>query len=155
MYDSVAFSIFTLLCSHHPTQNIFIIPNQNISQTQTQKYPWNANSPLLSPPSSYNLYFLSLWICLFYIPYVSGISDIKKTWPQEMCNLFTFCPLSFLRALAHGASQTRGLIGAVVAGLCHSHSNDGSLTHWARPGIKPTTSWFLVRFISAVPWWEL
>ena len=35
------------------------------------------------------------------------------------------------------------------------HSNTQSLTHWARPGIEPATSWFLVGFISAVPWWEL
>ena len=29
-----------------------------------------------------------------------------------------------------------------------AHSNAGSLTHWARPGIEPTTTWFLVRFIN-------
>ena len=27
-----------------------------------------------------------------------------------------------------------------------AHSNDVSLTHWVRPGIKPTSSWILVRF---------
>ena len=32
-----------------------------------------------------------------------------------------------------------------------AHSNAGSATHWARPGIKPTTSWFLVWFISTAP----
>ena len=31
----------------------------------------------------------------------------------------------------------------------------GSLTHRARPGIKPVSSWILVRFISAEPPWEL
>ena len=36
-----------------------------------------------------------------------------------------------------------------------AHGNAGSLTHWARPGIKPTTSWFLNGFISAVPQQEL
>ena len=36
-----------------------------------------------------------------------------------------------------------------------AHGNAGSLTHWARPGIEPATSWFLVRFVSAVPQWEL
>ena len=69
---------------------------------------------------------------------------------------------------AYGGSQTRGPIGAVVAGLYHSYSNTrsephlqptpqltGSLTHWARPGIEPTTSWFLVGFVSAVPRWKL
>ena len=34
-------------------------------------------------------------------------------------------------------------------------SNTGSLTLQARPGIEPTTSWFLVRFISAAPQLEL
>ena len=36
-----------------------------------------------------------------------------------------------------------------------AHGNAGSLTHWARPGIEPTTSQFLVRFISAAPPREL
>ena len=36
-----------------------------------------------------------------------------------------------------------------------AHSNAGSLTCWARAGIKPATSWFLVGFISAAPRWEL
>jgi len=29
-----------------------------------------------------------------------------------------------------------------------AHGNAGSLTHRARPGIKPATSWFLVRFFN-------
>ena len=36
-----------------------------------------------------------------------------------------------------------------------AHGNAGSSTHWAGPGIEPATSWFLVRFISAAPQWEL
>ena len=47
---------------------------------------------------------------------------------------------------ACGSSQTRGRIGAIAAGLHHSHSNSGSLTHWARPGIEPVSSWILIRF---------
>ena len=31
--------------------------------------------------------------------------------------------------MAHGSSQARGLIGAVAAGLRHSHSNVGSELH--------------------------
>ena len=34
-------------------------------------------------------------------------------------------------------------------------SNTGSLTHWVRPGIKPASSWMLVRFVSTEPRWEL
>ena len=62
---------------------------------------------------------------------------------------------------AYGGSPATGRIGAVAAGLHHSHGNaraasatyttvqgnTGSLTHWTRPGIKPATSWF----ISTVP----
>jgi len=29
-----------------------------------------------------------------------------------------------------------------------SHGNAGSLTHWARPGIKPASSWMPVRFVN-------
>ena len=36
-----------------------------------------------------------------------------------------------------------------------AQGNTRSLTHWVRPGIEPTTSWFLVRFISAASRWEL
>ena len=44
--------------------------------------------------------------------------------------------------------------------ICHlnystAHGNAGSLTHWAKPGIKPASSWILVRLISAVPQWEI
>ena len=56
---------------------------------------------------------------------------------------------------AYGGSQARGLTGAVAAGLHHSHSNARSLTHWARPGIKPATSCLLVGFVSAAPQQEL
>ena len=56
----------------------------------------------------------------------------------------------------HMSSQARGPIGAVkTAGLCHSHSNDGSLTHWARPGLEPTSWRILVRFITSEPCREL
>ena len=35
-----------------------------------------------------------------------------------------------------------------------SGSNTRSLTHWARPGIEPPSSWTLVEFITAEPQWE-
>ena len=35
------------------------------------------------------------------------------------------------------------------------HSNARSLTHGARPGIEPATSWLLIRFVSAAPQQEL
>ena len=42
-----------------------------------------------------------------------------------------------------------------ICNLHHSSWQAGSLTHWARPGMEPSTSWFLVSFISAVPRQEL
>ena len=36
-----------------------------------------------------------------------------------------------------------------------AHDNARSLTHWARPGSEPATSWFLIGFTSAAPWLEL
>ena len=33
-------------------------------------------------------------------------------------------------------------------------SNTRSLTHWAGPGVKPTSSWILVGFFTAEPQWE-
>ena len=76
------------------------------------------------------------------------------------CLLFRAAPA------AYEGSQARGPIRAAAAGPRHSHSNMGSeprlqptpqitATLWAKPGIEPETSWFLVRSISTAPWWEL
>ena len=42
-------------------------------------------------------------------------------------------------------------IRAVSMTYTTAHGNTGSLTHWVRPGIKPTTSWFIVGFVSPAP----
>ena len=68
---------------------------------------------------------------------------------------FFLFAISWAAPPAYGGSQARGWIGAVAAGLRQSHSNSGSkpasathttahgnagsLTHWARPGMEPTT----------------
>ena len=55
-----------------------------------------------------------------------------------MLILFIYLFIWLLRAApaAYGGSQARGLIGAVA-------------------GIEFAASWFLVRFVSTAPWWEL
>ena len=35
-----------------------------------------------------------------------------------------------------------------------AHGDAGSLTHWWRPGIKSSSLWILVGFITAESWWE-
>ena len=91
----------------------------------------------------------------------------------QLCNHFKFFVFVFFRttSVAYANSQARGLMGAVAAGLLHSHSNTRSephlrptpqftatpdpLNHWARPGIESESSWIVVRFVTAEPWWEL
>ena len=63
--------------------------------------------------------------------------------------LFTATPMTY------GSSWARGQIRASAAGLCHSHSNARSLSHQARPGIEPASSWMLLRFVSVEPQQEL
>ena len=50
--------------------------------------------------------------------------------------------------------QQRG-IWAMSVTCTTAHGDARSSTHWARPGVEPPTSWFLVRFISDVPQQEL
>ena len=90
--------------------------------------------------------------------------------PQQI-HMLKSLSFVFLRAtpMAYGGSQPRGLnqsyccwpipqqcrIQAVSATYTTARGNAGSLTHWVRPGMEPPTSWFLVWFVSAAPWWEL
>ena len=73
-------------------------------------------------------------------------SNYKLKHVLEQIFFFFFFPLSLSFRPAfktYESSQTRSLILA------------WSLTHWAGPGIKHTTSWILVRFVTTKPQWEL
>ena len=83
-----------------------------------------------------------------------------RTWFLFFCLFvfFVFLSVFFVfRATptAHGGSQARGQIKTVAASLLHSCSNARSLTHWARPGIEPVSSWTWVGLVSTETWWEL
>ena len=77
--------------------------------------------------------------------------------------VFFFFLLFKAAPVAYGSSQARGLMGVTAAAMpdlsliCDLHHS--SRQHWilnrVRPGIEPTISWFLVRFISSAPWQEL
>ena len=47
-------------------------------------------------------------------------------------------------------TQDLSLVGHTAA-----HGNAGSVTRWARPGIKPMSSWILGGFVTAEPRWKL
>ena len=62
---------------------------------------------------------------------------------------------SELQLVAYAYSYSNGRIGAESVTHTTGHGNTRSLTHRARPGIEPTTSWMLVRFVSAALQWKL
>ena len=89
---------------------------------------------------------------------------VECFYHKRVLNLLCVCMYFRTELSAYGNSQARGPIGAAAASLCHSHSNARSeprlpptpqlaatpdpLTHWARPGIKPASSWILVGFLT-------
>ena len=97
-----------------------------------------------------------------------AVMPLKWCITKELLFLFFGYFLPFRATpMAHGGYQARGQIGAAAAGLHHSpqqcriwaisvtyttaQGNARPLTHWARPGIKPASSWMLVRWAR----WEL
>ena len=98
-----------------------------------------------------------------------GLWDMENKLPK-ISFFFFFFLLFRATHVAYRGSQERGWIRPTAAGLYQPQprriwassstytiapSNAESLTHWARPGIEPSTSWLLVRFTSAVSQWEL
>ena len=79
------------------------------------------------------IYIFSKWQKIHIVPQIMmwGILDWKA---QKKVPLFYFIFCLF-RAMpsAYGGSQATGPVGAVAAGLRHSHSNVGS-----KPGLRPT-----------------
>ena len=102
-----------------------------------------------------------------------GISTPCLLWWLEFISFsfFFFFFLFRVAAVAYGSSQARGWIGTADASYTTatatpdlSHVWDlhhSSQQHWIpnplskAPGIEPSTSRFLVRFVSTVPRWEL
>ena len=88
---------------------------------------------------------------------------MKVCWHffEERVSYYNFCFFWLFRAttVAYRSSQAGSWIGVPAPGLpqpqqCEiqalsatytsAHGNSRSLTHWARPGIEPTSSWILV-----------
>ena len=108
---------------------------------------------------------------LTYIQHLGQKSMADLSGPKSQCFVLLFVFVLLYRAalVAYRSSQARGQIGAVSCWpkpqphqiqatsviYTTAHSNAGSLTCWARPGIKPACSWILVGFITTEPQWEL
>ena len=52
---------------------------------------------------------------------------------------------------AYGSSQARVQIGAVAAGLHHSHGNAQILNPLSEARIEPLSSWILAGFVTTEP----
>ena len=101
---------------------------------------WAVQKPLLTWPEDspdflfFSFSFFSLSFLLFG----------PHLWQMEVPRLGV---QSELQLLAFAQPQQQG-IWAMSVTYTTAHSNSGSLTHWARPGIKLESSWILVRFFN-------
>ena len=74
---------------------------------------------------------MTAYVKIYFMIQISHCSkENKKGFSVFFLPWFYFLFCLFRAALAaYGGSQAKRLIGAVAAGLCHSHSNAESLTH--------------------------
>ena len=70
-------------------------------------------SPSSSTPSNHES-ILYVWVCFFFLIFIYSFIYLFIYW------------LFRATATAYGGSQARGQVGAVAAGLHHSHSHTGS-----------------------------
>ena len=75
---------------------------------------------------SMKIIIITGFVDIFFLTYLG--------FPFYIINVsFFFFVFSRATPMAYGASQARGLIGAIATGLCHRHSNTGS-----EPSLQPT-----------------
>ena len=115
--------------------------NDNIQSHYWAPIVWNDNWCI----SFFLDYFWFLWPHLWHLE-VPRL-EVESEWhlpayaiatatqdPSHVCNLH------------HSSQQHRIQAGSVTYN--RANSNARSLTHWARPGIKPASSWILVGFVN-------
>ena len=92
----------------------------------------------------YHLVFILLspqWqVCNFFFLFLVLKNTLSFLSLFSPSILLYFC-LFRAAPMAYESLQAGGQIRPPAAGLHHSHSNTGSLTHWARPGVEPKSSW--------------
>ena len=139
---------FMLLLPSHPT-SLKNSPDPRVSLPR-----WVAALPPLlpfgmtsTPPPFHFLSrgFFWLAVCLFVCLFVSLGLHLRHT---EVPRIGV---KSELQLPAYPQPQQQGI--QAMSGTCTTAlGNSGSLTHWARPGIEPSSSWV---FLTSEPWGEL
>ena len=116
---------------------------------------WVCSISLRDCASQYSLALLPCYVFINLITYELGSDKYYLETEGNVSSIATFLFLFFFFFRAaptvYGGSQAWGQVRAAAASLCHSHSHARSLTHSARPGIEPESSWLLVGFVTAEP----
>ena len=92
---------------------------------------------LVSPVSSHAMSFFFFFFFLRWHPLHMEVPRLAVQWELQLLAFST-------------ATATQDPSNTASAAYTTAHGKAGSLTHWVRPGIKPMSSWILVRFITAV-----
>ena len=93
--------------------------------------------------SFFSFVFLFVFFFLVFLGPHPRHMEVPRLGVESELQLLTYTTATAIRDPSMSATYTI------------AHSNAGSLAHWAGPGIEPASSWILVRFITAEPWWEL
>ena len=117
-------------------------PYDDVINSNCASHWWFLNAALHILKSHDHFSFLFLLFSFFLEPCM---------WHMEVLRLGVE---SELQLPAMPQLQQCGILAASET-YTTAQSNSGSLTHWARPGIKPASSWILVRFFTIEPQWEL
>ena len=121
-----------------------MFPLANVALSLLVLYFFSSFRFLITNPSrNYHLFQSCLaYVCMYSLMYLCRTHGIWK-FPGEGSHLSYSCWPTPQR-------QQHGIWAASVT-YTTAHSNTGCLTYWARPGIKPTSSWILVWLITAEP----
>ena len=98
--------------------------------------PQNKPVPFLSPFFFFSFCFLGPYLRNMEVPRLGVESEL-------------YLPAYTTATATQDSSHIRAVTYTTA------HSNTGPLTHWARPGIEPASSWIPVRFTSMAPQREL
>jgi len=102
----------------------------------TTLVPDSLNQPFDPSSCFFSFFFLFFFV---FLPFLEPLP-----WHMEVPRLGVYWSWSYWPM----PEPQQRRIWAVSATYTTTHSNTGSLTHWARPGIEPATSWFLMGFVN-------
>ena len=143
------------------TQHMSDIFPFKADKDQSDKVTWtNLHSLLITGPDTGTLalpfYILFCFVLISQCLLYDSSFKNKLYWHFNVNFLFPTIVIFRAAPMAYGSSQARGQIRATVGGLHHIQSNTRSephlwptpqltgntqcLTHWARAGIKPSSS---------------